>query len=288
MKRIGCQFDTVKGSIRQPLPYDKVIETRPQARAKLKEFLIECSKNIKGIHFEIGPDKDLETANNKAIRDYDGDKRAVTDYVRAKICVNSPDQVRALTGETFQHVMDDNDVHVVKMNDYFSDPKDRTGYRCLNYKLAIPVGQDEQNNNQYHYVELQVVAEQIEAIYDETHKYKRRAEEAENEIAAIMREHGIYELKNKEISGAELSKEEESLLRITDITIKPLRKISKLNYATCYLLNSIAARGDGSEENNYETLLDPDKVAKHQLTPGKKERLSTMKHKADMMEMINE
>jgi len=288
LEHIGCQFDTIKGSIRQPLPYDKVIETRPQAREKLKELLIESSKNIKGIHFEIGPDKDLETANNKAIRDYNGDKRAVTDYVRAKICVDSPDQVRALTGEEFQDIMNDNDVHVVKMNNYFSDPKDRTGYRCLNYKLAIPIGIDEQDNQQYHYVELQVVAEQIEAVYDETHEYKRRAENAENEIAAFMHEHGIYELKNKEISEGDLTKEEEALLRIADITIKPLRKISKLNYATCYLLNSMAAKGDGNEENNYETLLDPDKAAKHRLTPGKKERLGTMKHKADMMEMINE
>ncbi len=288
MKHIGCQFDSMKGGTRQPLPYDKIIETRPQARENLKKLLIECSKNIKGIQFEIGPDKDLKTAENKAIRDYGGDKRAVTDYVRAKICVNSPDQVRALKGEEFQEIMAENNVRVVKMNDYFSDPKDRTGYRCLNYKLSIPVGTDENGNQQEHYVELQIVAEQIEAVYDETHAYKRRAEEAENEIAAFMREHGIYELKNKEIAGGDLTKEEEALLKMAEYTIKPLRKKSKLNYATCYLINSMAAKGDGEEHNNYETLLDPDKATKHRLTPGKKERLSTMKHKADMMEMINE
>lgn len=279
---VNQAFQTASGKAIQRLSYDRIVETRPAARESLGALLVKISKAIKGIDFDFGPDKDLGVAENKAHRDYKGDMKRVTDYVRAKITVDNVNAIRYFSSREFEHLLYENDIHIAEVNDYFSDPKDQTGYRCMNFKLAVPVGRDSKGNTEHQVVELQIVADQIEKVYDQTHVYKRRAEDAETRIFQHMRENNIYELKAKELSGERLTREEEAQLKSFDILIKPLKTISRLNYAACRLINGQASRSD-NPKYDFQSLIAPEHKSKHFLYPGRESNLETMRAKADLL-----
>ncbi len=409
MLKLNKKFtDAASGLLIQPLSYDRVLETREQARAALQNLLIECNKRYEDFSFVVGDNKDTNTAKKKAIRDYGGEKRCVTDYVRSKGSVNSPETIKALTSRDFEHLLHENGIEIAAMNNYFHEPKDQTGYRCVNMKLAVPVNKE---RSEYHIVELQIVAEQIEAVYDQTHDYKRRAEEAEDKIARLEVERkygGVYmsDLKEMALTGQQLSNAENNALQdfeteikfakhlnglnteeaemeintladgaqfngqsissliervygndqtlleeeidavdnfekrqafyteITSLTykealarieekeyteklggitirdlknkalnegitydqemalsafdkeIKPLKRISRLNFAACSLINARAAIGDGLKHDYQELIGDEHKV-KHMLSPGKEEHMDSMKFKADELAQQN-
>ncbi len=288
MLTISDKFKDAHGNVRQPLSYERIQETCDTAKQKLHDFLVDCNKFFDGIDFKVAENKNPTTAANKAMRDYGGDKRRVTDYVRGKTVVQSPDTIRALTSRDFEHLMYRHGIEVAGMSDYFREPKDDTGYRCINYKLAVPVGIDKDGNIEQHIAELQVVAEQMEEVYKQTHGYKRRAEEAGNQIEFLMQEYGnVRELKYREIHNEKLTPEEKERLTAFEHAAKPFRKIAQLNYAASRLINGQAARGN-SPETNYEALLDPDQKSKHFLFPGREEHLSSQKFKADAMVYDNE
>lgn len=277
---IDTQFQTASGKAIQRLSLPRIIETRPAARQKLQDLLILCSKATNGSQFIIGPDKDLTVAEKKAQRDFSSDMSRVTDFVRAKMTVDNTDAIRIWKSRDFEHILYENDIHIAEVNDYFADPKDQTGYRCLNFKLAVPVGKDKNGNTEHQVVELQIVAEQIENVYDQTHVYKRRAEDAETKIAELMKEHNILEIKSRELEDETLAPEEEIALRTFDTLIKPLKTISKLNYAACRLINGQASRSD-NPKYDYQSLILPEHKSKHYLFPGRENNLATMKAKAD-------
>lgn len=410
MLKLNEKFtDVASGLLIQPLSYQEVLDTRSQARAALKALLIDLNKSYEDFSFIIGDDKSTTTANKKAIRDYGGENRCVTDYVRSKGTVQSPDTIKALTGREFEHLLHKHGIEVAAMNNYFEEPKDQTGYRCVNMKLAVPVDKE---RSQFHIVELQIVADQIEAVYDQTHDYKRRAEEAEDEIARLEVERkfgGVYmsDLKRQTLLGNHLTNEEAQALEtfesdlkfaehlttlsaegaeqvvadfaegsyaasgekmsklierayindptITDAEtaevdeferrlaflekissipaeqgirrieekrfsekfggvtirdlqnkalneevtyeeemalsafkeeIKPLKRISRLNFAACSLINARAARGDEAEFD-FQTLIGEEFRVKHMLTPGKEEHMDSMKFKADALAAQN-
>ncbi|MGH1402704.1 MAG: hypothetical protein ACRBDL_00520 [Alphaproteobacteria bacterium] len=288
MLQISDKFKDAHGNVRQPLSYERILETCDTAHQKLHDFLVDCNKSFDGISFHVADDKNPITAANKAMRDYGGDKRRVTDYVRGKTMVQSPDTIRALTGRDFEHLMHKHGIEVAGMNNYFKEPKDDTGYRCINYKLAIPVGVDKNGDIEQHIVELQVVAAQIEKRCEETHKYKRRAEEAGNQIELLMQKYGnVRELKYREIHNDKLTPEEKERLTAFEYEAKPYRKIAQLNYAASRLINGQTARGS-DPKTNYEALLDPDQKSKHFLFPGREEHLASLKFKADLMVYENE
>ena len=171
-------FKNASGQPYQPLEEQNIIETQSIARNILQDLIMICIDKLDIISVEVGDYKELTRAFAKAVRDYNGDMRRVTDYVRAKIVINSPQAVlNILNGNEFQEALDMLGIKIVSLNNLFEEPKDNTGYRCLNYKLAIPVDHDPTTKEmRYHIVELQVVAEQLEAIYNTTHPYKSSAE----------------------------------------------------------------------------------------------------------------
>lgn len=277
--------DPAKGILIQPLPYERVLETRPEARQSLDNILdgFIC---IFGGKKEWGDDKNETTAMNKAVRDYDGELRCVTDIVRAKLVVSSPEMIQNIRSFGFQHILDEHGAEIAGQNDLFDDPKDDTGYRCINMKISVPVNEDK---TEHHIVELQIVAEQIEAVYDQTHVYKRRAEEAADEIKRLEKETmfegvSIIDLKNMEQLGDEISPAQEKAMVEFEKSIRHLKHIEKINYEACRLENSIAARGE-TPENNYESLLSDDPYIrdKHSLTPEKEVELEAGRHEADRL-----
>ncbi len=287
MLKINEKFkDAALEILIQPLPYSRVLETRDSAKKNLTNFLINFQKIFPDFDFEIGKNKNLGTAERKALRDYDGEKRCVTDYVRAKASVASPETVTAIRSRSFEHLLYEHGIEIAGENDLFEEPKDQTGYRCINLKLAIPVNMEQ---TEHHIVELQIVAEQIEAVYDETHEYKRRAEEADDKVYRLEKEKDfegvrIIDLKERAFEGERLTPEQEYALTLFDEEIKSLKRISKLNYAACRLINGRAARGLGNDHNFEELLSDDPKIRnKFLLSPGKEEHMDSMKFQADVL-----
>lgn len=161
------------------LSVKRLIETQDVATERLKAFQIDINKSA-GTRHKTGKPKKLDRAKNKANTDYDGDMQRVTDYARGKMIVDSPDQVRAITAmldDKNSDLLREHGICVVSKRDYFAEPKEQTGYRCINYKLAVPVGEDENFDVERQVVELQVVASQIEKINSLTHPFKRRGED---------------------------------------------------------------------------------------------------------------
>lgn len=273
---VADQFRNNRGVLCQCLPIDRVLETQDEARDNLKELLIDVVKQVSSngdvCTFILGPNKDFDVAQNKANRDYGGDLARVTDWVRGKLIVVTPEQVedikRLMSGNGIQskhhmrviqetdttvefdqpqrrpEFMQKHNSHVARSTDFFEDPKDFTGYRCINYKIAIPVGNQRPGEEEHQIVELQVVAEQIEAVYDKTHPYKRAAEEI--------------------LDKDELTQED--------------RREAAYNFAACRYHNGLAARDAG-----YDKLLKPELRSKVALTRNRELKLRGMIDELDMM-----
>lgn len=247
---IASAFTNEAGCICQPMPLDRILETRDEAREKLKNLLIDLRSRV-GLHdFEIGPNKKLDRAINKAKRDYEGDITRVTDFVRAKGIVTTPEQVEeiktALSEGDGKQFLDDHGIRIVRETDFFESPKDLTGYRCLNYKIAIPIGPDTVTKPEYQVVELQIVAEQIEAVYSTTHPHKVTAEEILN------RDEELDRLGRREVA---------------------------YNYAACRYHNGIAARDAG-----YDKLLLPEERKSHAMTKSRELKLTDQMDKLASMD----
>lgn len=232
--------DQASGSPCQGMTYERIVETREEANDAFRNFLRDCKRHLRLHDAFVGPLKDLTAAENKAKREYNGRKDLVTDYVRGKVVVRTPEEVLAIK-ETFKNarseLMQEHGIYLVHLTDFFEDPKDFTGYRALNYKLAVPVGEDD-----FQVVELQVVAEQIEQIYDTTHPYKAAAEAIHDKADAEGR----------------------------DLT-KPERREAAYNFAACRLHNGRVARDAG-----YDVLLKPELRGRHELTRNREIKLSGM------------
>lgn len=246
---IASKFrDEVSGAACQTLPYERVIATREQANHIFLLFLRDCKIQLRLHDAFVGPLKDLETAEKKAEREYQGRKELVTDYVRGKVVVRTPDEVLALKetmSRSNSELMSRHGIKFVHMTDFFEDPKDFTGYRALNLKLAVPVGDDD-----YQVVELQVVADQIEAIYDVTHPHKAAAESIHDRAHLEKRD---------------LTKEE--------------RREAAYNFAACRLYNGRASRDAG-----YDILLKPNLRSRHELTRNRELKLIDMVNDLERME----
>ena len=159
---------------RQVLPIEAVKATAAEATDKLKAFLIDCNINIPALHkILVGEVKDDGVAERKAKRDYGGDESFVVDRARCKAVVTTPQEVL-----TIQQIVEDPDNPILKKHgfilvnatNFFEDPKEPTGHRALRYVLGVPV------QGGYHLTEFQVTAQQLEEVYDITHKHKRDLE----------------------------------------------------------------------------------------------------------------
>ena len=181
----------VKGKVKpqQPMPVSAVKATAKEATDKLKAFLIDCNINIPALHkILVGEVKDDETATNKAKRDYGGDESFVVDRARCKAVVTTPQEVL-----TIQQMVEDPHNPILKRHgfilanatNFFEDPKEPTGHRALRYVLAVPV------TGGHQLTEFQVTAQQLEDVYEITHKHKRAMEDIYTE--AVDRELNVAE-----------------------------------------------------------------------------------------------
>lgn len=285
MLKLNEKFvDAAKGILIQPLPYDRILETRPQAKKALEHVVNDLTKMFDDTYSIFGDNKLEKTAENKAKRDYDGELRCVTDHIRAKLVVSSAHTIRTLQSLEFKKLLQEYGIEIAGHNDLFDDPKDDTGYRCVNLKLAVPINED---GTKKHIVELQVVAQQIEDKYDETHVYKRIAEDAMNKIQRLENETkfedlSINDLKDMSENGEYLSVAQEDAIDAFEEEMKPLKHIAKINYAKCRLTNNRAAKGD-NPDNDYEALLSDDPVIrdKHTMTPNKEAILEMQAKEAE-------
>lgn len=220
---------------RNILSFDRIVETQDIATERLKDFQIAINKTA-GTKHKTGDPKDLDRARDKAKTDYDGDMQRVTDYARGKMIVDSPGQVRAIErilDDRNSDLMKEHGICVVSKKDFFANPKGETGYRCMNYKIAIPVGENENGEVERQVVELQVVASQIERINDLTHPFKRRAEDLY--ARAETEERDLFPEESNEI---------------------------RLCFATCRYYNGLVGKNNG-----YDEILDPLKRSKLELNP---------------------
>ncbi len=161
------------------LLYDSVEETEEKFK-RIGKFLEEATQG----KFVLGPVKERSRAEDKIATDYAGKATLITDIVRAKIIVYSPEAIDVLrnmldTTEDADEYLSNccNDAYCAQMRDYFSEPKLETGYRAINAKIAIPLDEE----GEFHLVELQVVHHDIEAIYDKTHKHMVEAQKIAKE-----------------------------------------------------------------------------------------------------------
>ncbi len=274
-KTINEEFLNARGQLCQQIPYERILATRDAAHEKLHEFIIDCKKNFGLTHVHVGDDKDEQTAINKANRDYDGDRTRVLDYVRSMGVVDNPNSVIEMLdalSDPNSDVMLKHGVIVASSNNLFEDPKDHTGYRCLNYKLAFPVGSNKELEQERHIVEFQVVARQLEGLYKTTHPFKRTAEdlhthrtELEN---AFEERHGSIETLHELADAGALSPEKQGILDQHERTIKEIRKEMSKNQAACRYYNGTTARDAG-----YDILLSPEHRSKHEVNRTREQKL---------------
>lgn len=268
---------------RQGMPLERVIETTPAAR-----FILDCVIHTlmdQGCADDgfLGDNKEQGTYIKKALRDYQGDVLRVTDFVRGKSVVGQPVQVPKFKEnidsvlECFGLRVDDKGGRPGR-NDFFADPKDQTGYRCLIYKIRIPMwalkaaaelmksgdvldmvqnssrtakaiwalkGDDIKEDDEFQVVELQVVPQQIEEIYRKTHPYKRRAEDID--LLARSRELTLHE-----------------------------QRVKTYCYRMCKQMNS-----DVAEKSGYNRLLLPEKQVDPELRGRRGESITLMKEYLD-------
>lgn len=243
---------------RQVLSREQIRATAEEADRKLASFIADCKRKIPDlVDAFVGPIKDPEVEENKANRDYGGDASFVCDTVRGKGIVNSAMQVLSM-----KQILDDPDnetlqkhgIFVVTSTDFFADPKEPTGYRALNYRLAVPV------EGGYQIVELQVVAEQIEAVYDLTHQHKRALERVyDGAVMKVPRYDELGKLAIGDNGDAQY-----------DIVARELNKAerSEVRYHTAKLalINGLAAK-------DYHCLVRPDLAGKYEMNPIRQRKL---------------
>lgn len=227
------QFLDAAGRPYQKLPHDRILATNETADKVLQNLITACIDQMDFSNCEHGKPKKDDRARAKAKRDYNGDMRYITDYRRAKLSVRSAEVVRdIMEGDTFQKILDQLGIVLVSANNLFENPKDLTGYRCLNMKLAMPVGINEQTKEiEHNIVELQIVADQIEALYDWTHPLKAAAEDY------------LTTAKDRKLTKVE-------------------RNYPHILFQACRYYNGIAAR-----EAGYDVLLSEEHRDKHVITP---------------------
>lgn len=187
-----------KPDVRQVLPAEKVQEyiniTQAQLELIIKAAIDDCELTKGGF---VGPNKKLGKAEEKARNYYHGDLSRIADWNRGKLVIASPDEYRKLknffSSKNADYLKNKFGLTVEISTDFFEDPKDSTNYRAINYKISLPTGPKKEPV----IVELQVVAEQIEAIYEHTHKFKGEAEAIYDRIAtddAHFQKSGIREI----------------------------------------------------------------------------------------------
>jgi hypothetical protein len=237
---LQSRFNDSEGVPCQELTLEQVLATRNDANQRLEAFLHDCKRYLRLHDAFVGPLKKDEDAQKKGEGEKKGRHDRVTDYVRGKIVVRTPQEVLSVL-ETLSngHIdfMQAHGIMPVELTNFFEDPKDFTGYRALKYKLAVPVLE-----GRYHLVELQVVAEQIEQVYDETHPYKVRGETIHDRSAR----------ENRELTKAE-------------------RREAAYSFAACRLINGRVARDAG-----YDVLLKPELRGKHSLPRHRELKLQGM------------
>lgn len=163
------------GHARQSLSYDRMVETQDIATDNLAKALIDIRRNTRAHQFKVAKPKTEKSSRRKIMSDYYGDESLLCDKARGKLIVDSPKQIEALQ-DKLPELLEAHGMFVVQESDYFEKPKARTGYSCLNYKIAVPVGEDADGKTEYQISELQVVAKQIEAVSKQSHYFKRQAE----------------------------------------------------------------------------------------------------------------
>lgn len=173
-----------KPDVRQVLSVEKVQEyiniTQAQLELIIKAAIDDCELTAGGF---VGPNKKLGKAEEKARNDYHGDLSRIADWNRGKLVISSAEEYRKVkeffSSKNADYLKNKFGLTVEKSTDFFEDPKDSTNYRAINYKISLPSGPKKEPV----IVELQVVAEQIEAIYEHTHKFKGEAEAIYDRIA---------------------------------------------------------------------------------------------------------
>lgn len=232
------KFKNAHGHLVQPMSYERVLETRPDYREEQQKLLIHLRKNIGISDFIIGDTKEDHSVRRKIRDDYKGDPLRVLDHERCKVVIHEPLSLLKVINELQNpnsKTMRESGAEIAGFNDLFSNPRTSTGYRCVNCKIALPVGDNEQ-----HIGEIQIVASQIEEVYDKTHNYINLI----RDIVERNRTHGLSADDSANIAYAQ---------------------------AACRYHNGLAAR-----ENGYDDLLDPRIRSKHAVTHVREEHLEGM------------
>ncbi len=142
-------------------------------------------EKLTGGKFKLGATKEFDTAREKIDRDCHGNATLISDIVRAKIKVSSPEAIETLLEMLDPEKKEEDPLfkefkgYCAQLNNHFAAPKLETGYRAINAKIAFPLfGKDGKEIEGEYLVELQVVHKALdEAVYDKTHKHMRLAQD---------------------------------------------------------------------------------------------------------------
>jgi hypothetical protein len=107
--------------------------------------------------FEIGPLKDIERARLKMLSELGGNPCLITDLARARIIVDTPEQIEAIRLYMIAHA---GRLDIRKIEDRFAVPTD-THYRDINIRICLPGG---------HVAEIQINQRDMLAASQETHE----------------------------------------------------------------------------------------------------------------------
>lgn len=151
----------------------------PETQDKLVEAGQDIARYLGG-DLIIGDPKDQEVAKAKVLSELQRKETLMSDACRFTCVVDDIEQVqqgKALFDPTkpTSDILAKHGIIVVLQRDYFEEPKYETGWRCINARLGIPIGEYD-GETIYHYVEGQISGRALHDVYNLTHHHMRTAQ----------------------------------------------------------------------------------------------------------------
>ncbi len=157
----GLSFEELYDEARQSVP-----ELERLGGGMLDDLSSQFPDVFDSADFEMGPLKTIERAMEKIEGDYGGDHSKISDLVRGRIVVDSPEQVEAIRAYLAENA---EELGIEQMKDRFAKPSD-TGFRDINMKLRLPGG---------HVAEFRVEHRGVMEAAKNTHEPYERVQEIE-------------------------------------------------------------------------------------------------------------
>ena len=173
--------------------YDQAGEAMPDFAEFGQNFLQylqdKYPEQFTGIEFQSAPLKDLERIQDKIIGDYGGSHTRISDMVRGRLLVETPEQIQIIRDEIAALK---ETLGIVKVKDFYAEPLE-THFRTLNTQVRLPNGHVAEFRVDQH--DMAIAGEKAHKLYEEIQAIERTAK-AENRPLTedeMVRRNELYE-----------------------------------------------------------------------------------------------